>query len=333
MGLRSSPYWAARFYYFMEEFVLGNPTDPNNSFRWDSIILNLPVMESFNSSLPFVIKWDSVEKLIAAAVKAYVDDLRVAAANRDKSWKASRQVASRVGYLGSQDASRKRRLDNGPWADTAFGTEGGEITKTVTPTKWEKGKTYIKELAEELRADPNAEIEFKRLERVRGFLCHLAMTYNVFFAYLKGFHLTLSQHLSKRSDEGWKLSDLEWIGYVEQRYQDNKISDAERDKLLEDLPGASLDNPKFVKPVARFYSCLKALESLFEPDLPPIVPMRSKSVYLIAYGFCDASGTGFGSTIAKDNDINYRMGVWGKGDEGESSNWKEFENLVCALEE
>ena len=37
--------------------------------------------------------------------------------------------------LGSQDAARKRRLDNGPWAGTIFGTSYGAITKSVTDAK------------------------------------------------------------------------------------------------------------------------------------------------------------------------------------------------------
>ena len=61
--------------------------------------------------------------------------------------------------------------------------------------------------------------------------------------------------------------------------------------------------------------------------------MRSKSEYFIAYGFLDASGSGFGSTIAKENGITYRMGVWGRDEDSESSNWKEFQNVVEALEE
>ena len=60
--------------------------------------------------------------------------------------------------------------------------------------------------------------------------------------------------------------------------------------------------------------------------------MRSSMVYMIAYGFADASGGGFGSTIEREGEIKYRMGVWGKDEDSETSNWKEFENLVDALE-
>lgn len=49
---------------------------------------------------------------------------------------------------------------------------------------------------------------------------------------------------------------------------------------------------------------------------------------MLAYGFLDASGSGFGSTIERDGEVVYRMGVWGKDEDGESSNWKEFGNVV-----
>ena len=124
-----------RFYYLLEEFALGYNLDKNNAFRWDTVILNLPGSVDFNPSLPFVIKWDSMANMIANAIKAYVDDLRVAAATIELAWQASRQVASRIQFLGSQDASRKRRLDNGHWAGTVFNTEHGQISKTVTLTK------------------------------------------------------------------------------------------------------------------------------------------------------------------------------------------------------
>ena len=72
-----------------------------------------------------------------------------------------------------------------------------------------KAKQYVKELQEEIEQDHNVQFSYKRLEQIRGYLCHLAMTYSVIFPYLKGFHLTLAQHLPKRNEEGLKLSDLE----------------------------------------------------------------------------------------------------------------------------
>ena len=126
---------------------------------------------------------------------------------------------------------------------------------------------------------------------------------------------------------------MEWIGYVEQRYIDGKIESEERDRMIQELSSIPTEPPKFVKPVTRFYTCLEALNEFFKPDSPPVVHMRSKNIFMIKYGFADASGSGFGSTFTSSAGINYRMGVWGPDQDTESSNWKEFYNVVEALEQ
>jgi hypothetical protein len=60
--------------------------------------------------------------------------------------------------------------------------------------------------------------------------------------------------------------------------------------------------------------------------------IRARRVYKILYGFADASGTGFGSTLMLNGGIRYRIGTWGP-DEDETSNFREFENVVDALRE
>ena len=149
MAMKASPYWSARFFYLMEEFLVGNPAQNSNPFRWDKVTLNLTGGPTFNPTLPFVIKWDSELKLVAAAIFVYVDDLRLIAATRELAWQASHRAASYIQYLGSQDAPRKKRLDNGPWAGTVFNTKDGAVTKSVTQSKWDRG------------------LEFKRLEKIR----------------------------------------------------------------------------------------------------------------------------------------------------------------------
>ena len=61
------------------------------------------------------------------------------------------------------------------------------------------------------------------------------------------------------------------------------------------------------------------------------------------YGFVDASGTGLGSTVQSvsahelstpvvKEGLRYRVGVWGKDEETESSNYRELANLVMMVE-
>ena len=52
---------------------------------------------------------------------------------------------------------------------------------------------------------------------------------------------------------------------------------------------------------------------------------------LLAYGFADASGSGFGLTIEVQGQTHYRIRTWGREESDNSSNWREFENLVEQL--
>lgn len=61
--------------------------------------------------------------------------------------------------------------------------------------------------------------------------------------------------------------------------------------------------------------------------------LRSKSVVRVVFGFGDASGSGLGLTFNSGPGFTFRIGVWGSLDQDESSNWKEFTNVVESLEE
>ena len=100
-------------------------------------------------------------------------------------------------------------MDEGPWAGGIYGTADKSIIKTVTKEKWRKARTLILDLQREIDENPQGPLSYKKLERIRGFLCHMAMVYDSIFPYLKGFHLTLASHLPHRDDDGWKMTDLE----------------------------------------------------------------------------------------------------------------------------
>ena len=65
---------------------------------------------------------------------------------------------------------------------------------------------------------------------------------------------------------------------------------------------------------------------------PPQVSVRAWHILSIIYGFADASGRGFGSTVLGKNGTRYRIGVGDKDTEEESSNFRQFENVVLTLE-
>ena len=67
-------------------------------FRWDAVKLNLPGSTTFNPALPWVMQWNDLINNIAAAVIAFVDDLRVSGIDEETAWKDGRQLASRLQY-------------------------------------------------------------------------------------------------------------------------------------------------------------------------------------------------------------------------------------------
>jgi hypothetical protein len=336
MGFKPSPYYATRFYYWAEEFVRGNRREKSNPLRWDEVRLNLPGDKSFDPTLPRVMKWDHEIDNIAGDVLTFVDDSRASGLDEEVAWKIARQVASRLQYLGIQDAPRKRRpptRKTGAWAGAIFSTDKGTITQTVSQEKWNKGKAQIRELMDLLENFPDADLDYKRLEQIRGFLCHLSMTFESITPFLKGFHLTLSSHLPSRDDDGWKLPEGAFVSYVHEKREQGLMTEDEARDALNPPDYDDIEVPTKIKPVPRFKDDVFALSELLSSETPPLVTVRSNKVYEIFYGFGDASGKGFGSTMLSKKGIKYRIGLWGIDDEDESSNWKEFENQVEALEE
>jgi len=130
-----------------------------------------------------VFKWNEIAGKIAGDLRAYVDDLRAIGWSHEHAWQIARHIASRLQYLRIQDAARKRRIDNGPWAGSIFISSKDKVQRTVSQSKWDKGRNYVLELASFLNKNKDGNLDYKHLERVRGFLCHLAMTYEILFPF------------------------------------------------------------------------------------------------------------------------------------------------------
>jgi hypothetical protein len=348
MGARMSPFSSVQFCHFAEEFCRGLNTDNKNELRWHVIVLNLPGSPTYDPSRPRVYKWDSKEKRIAGDFIIFVDDVRATGQTTEHAWGVSRQVVSRFQFLGVQDASRKRKPPSqtpGAWAGAVFASTADNITKTVSREKWIKGKVLVRSLFEQLFSVHETDkylLNYKELEVTRGFLGHLSSTYESMVPYLKGFHLTLASHLGKRDQEGWKLTDQAWQSYVDKRLADGEIDVEEAEAFFETVQSSDKNQakandvplpPKEIAPVTQLRDDVFALHHFFECADPPIIHDRCFSVQVVRYGFGDASGTGFGSTIQTANGLKFRIGVWGSDDEGESSNYKELENVVSTIEE
>jgi hypothetical protein len=108
MGFLPSPYYSTRFYYWAEELGQGDRREKLNPLQWDKVPLNFPGDKKFDPTLPMVMKWDLEIDNIAGDVSTFVDDLRASGCDEEVIWRISRQISSRLQYLGIQDAPRKR---------------------------------------------------------------------------------------------------------------------------------------------------------------------------------------------------------------------------------
>ena len=322
MGLKSSPYQAVQAVLVAREVALGDRLDENNAFRWKLVKLNLPGSREYDPSIPWVAKFRS-DGTLAADLFMYVDDGRVTAPNKLECKLATRQAASRLNFLGIQEAARKRRWGSrkpGAWAGSVVTTDSESVNVLVSQEKWDKTRKYIGEIMKELDGSTTGKVEHKPLERKRGFLIYVTRTYPCMVPYLKGIHLTLDSWRDGRDDDGWKR-----VGY--------------RGEAVFTTKGA----PALVDAVPRLQDDLFALSLLTQGEEPPLRRVRSKKVFSIYYGFGDASAVGFCSTFQKfmlgeggayikDDVIHYRYGHWCCENGEASSNYRELLNLVEGLE-
>ena len=342
MGMRPSPYNAVRHYYWGEEFARGDPKRKSNPMGYNRIRLNLPGMADYDPSLPKVMKWrdgkSSVESgHVAGDVVTFIDDVRITGYSKENCHAVRRQFASRIQFLGMQDAPRKFRPPSqesaGAWTGTVFKVGLNSLTKSVSQEKWEKGRGIVEDLLKAVQnsKDGRPRLNRKSLERETGFMNHLAMTFETMTPFLKGFYLSLNSWRSGRDKDDWKVSSKKWKALLFSRHANGLMTDVELDFELsrgdgEDAPAEVIGSPSL-------RSDLESLQILIAPSTVPEVNIRSRSVVTVVYGFGDASGTGLGATFTCGSGFNFRIGVWGSDEDPESSNWKEFSNIVESLED
>ena len=278
MGLTTSPYQATQNAQRVKRITFGDRLDPSNVFGWVDVRLNLPGDADYDPSVPWISKIrDNGE--IAADVHPYVDDLRETAPTEEEAWAAASKMAKGVAYFGLKDEARKRRPPSktpGAWAGVVVGTdENGDVYKTVSQERWDKTRAHINTLKG--WAATGGKINRKELERVRGFLVYVSLTFDTMVPYLKGIHLTLETWRSDRDAEGWRLPEKD------RRKQ--KVSEVSN----QEAP------PKEVSPAPRFASDVAALSELTKDEIPPKILARPRKGAKVAIIFGDASGEGFGS--------------------------------------
>ena len=277
---------------------------------YDQVRLNLPSMPEYDPSLPKVMKWNTLTHSIAGDVITFVDDGRVTGSSKESCHRVHRQFASRIQYLGVQDAPRKFRppshTNAGAWTGTVFKVTPTSIVKTVTVEKWSKCKALIQNLSathQSEKSRASSSLNRKELERIAGFLNHLAMTFEDITPFLKGFYLTLNSWRDKRNEDGWKITDKAWLNSVMDRHDRGLMSDNELDQALE--PSDSAIAPNTVEACSRFESDLNTLTRFFHLPDPPVVSIRTKHIITVVYSFGDASGSGLGATFTNGTGFSY----------------------------
>jgi len=334
MGFRSSPYYAVKAYNWCLDIVRGNSNDPTNPFAFDSVVENLPGTKRYDPKQPWLIK--KFGEKVANDIVVYMDDGRPHGESEKGCRKAGKRTSKITQYLGQQDAARKYRPPSqqpGPWCGAFVAERDGSLWAYVSDEKWQKAKFYLTSWLKEIEDCKNHSappcLDFKHLERGRGFLVYISRTYPSIVPYLKGLHLTLDSWRSNRDSEGWKVGGTS-VKTVESD-EDDIMASLDRHGNLNSSSNDYDNHPDKVSLAPRFYDDLNALMLFFKSEKPSWRFVRGKEICVVEYGFGDASGSGFGASFETGGGIKYVLGVWGKDIGGESSNFRELANLVDAL--
>jgi hypothetical protein len=319
MGLKPSPYVAIRYMLLASEVIRGDRLNPTNAMRYDAIRLNLPGQKSYNPSLPWVSKILADSERVASDFVGYVDDLRPVGGSEDACNKCARQISCILGYLGIQDASRKRMSASknaGVWAGAVVFASADGVGVLCTQEKWDKVKLHLQAIHD--RISSHTDIHHKTLERIRGFLIYVARTYPSMVPFLKGVHLTLDSWRPGRDADGWRFTLAQLRSHED---------DADGTYTY------STHAPEFVTPSYRLEDDINTLQRMTASASPPRRFVRSRLILSVCYGFGDASGSGFGSAVQGKDGLWYRHGLWGTDTNTKSSNYRELCNLVETIEE
>ena len=340
MGFKPSPFVTTQTFGWGEEIIVGDINNPTNPFAWDVVKLNLPGTSEYDPSMPWVYRWNSKEEKMASFFGTYIDDIRGGGATELDCRRSIHRTASRINYLGQQDAPRKRgQATQTPraWAGSkCLSIEGDGLYVLGMDSKWQKAKDIIAKFHNIVIINKQSLLDYKMLESDVGFLCHVSRTYPIIFPYLKGFYNTMNNWRCDRNVDGWKISKTTWMerlaGDVSfENEEDVDMSFEERKRRF--MMKQDKEHPNKVNAVPRLSQDLRALTELFKPDKPSLRLIRGNSIQCAFFGFGDASGGGFGSSWDKGEKIAYRFGTWGEDMDNESSNQRELRNLVDTLDE
>ena len=154
---------------------MGDHLEIGDPFYWDKVILNLPGTKEYDPTMPRVYRWNSRQNRMACFFGTNIDDIRTGGPTEASCKATSRRVASRINYLGQQDAARKRgqpAQQPRAWAGAKCYLEGYSLYVFSTQEKWLKGQIMVLKWNELLSKEKLDIVSFSELERDVGFLVH-----------------------------------------------------------------------------------------------------------------------------------------------------------------
>jgi hypothetical protein len=165
-------------------------------------------------------------------------------------------------------------------------------------------------------------IPYKQVLSKKSFLVHLCMTYS------EGLPLAVGLLEANQGADGWKMQAKEWEPYLQQSLLDGTMDEDTYFKMMSCSTEGEAPEIVFDTLVKSFPDDLAALDK----DTPPVISDRVSRILTVIYAFTDASGLGFGDTFLIKGNIEYTIGVWGKKEAAQSSNYIELCNTMDAIE-
>jgi hypothetical protein len=196
----------------------------------------------------------------------------------------------------------------------------------LSQAKWDRAKEFLAWL--HLAISEGEPIQHQRFRSGKGFLVHVSQTYDFVTPYLKGFHLSEDGWRPGRDRDGWQTNTNEELELDDEAELLGDDWDENEDDYSA-MPTA----PDTVVPVPRLRDNVETLTCFFAPDSPVQLIVRPiMGACYVAYGAGDTSGEGFGSSIHPlGMEPLLRQGFWCTEAAEESSNWREFRNLLDAV--
>ena len=95
-------------------------------------------------------------------------------------------------------------------------TVDDRVALPVSVKKWEKGKSIILRIQVELVTF--GLLDYKQLEKDRGFLVYISRTYKNMCPYLKGIHQTMDSLQAGRDKDSWMMNRRELLAAITSNY-------------------------------------------------------------------------------------------------------------------